>query len=247
MKRKHGCAGCLTVLAVAAVIGLLIRSSDRPKNNSIPTASAPAPIAIPVNPHEQRLDELRMKRKGLEVSTTIELELGRNLARDALKLSMEPFPDPDERQFLIEKMDEQRRRAAESLEKLKIVDDEIAKEEGQLQPNSDPKSASEPPSQATDISQHVAPPSTTERNQSAPPAEAGKPTSSVLCNGPIELGYYGELTFPNLPGDRLEFTFDHDAWQDTVHREPDGTQTLVMRSIKPGIQTKCDIRWEIAQ
>lgn len=80
-----------------------------------------------------------------------------------------------------------------------------------------------------------------------PTVEAGKPTSGVLCNGTVEVAQYGELTFKNLPGDRLRFIFEHDAWQPSIHREPDGSQTLVMRSIKPGIQTKCDIRWETIQ
>ena len=38
---------------------------------------------------------------------------------------------------------------------------------------------------------------------------------------------------------------DHTAWQPTISHRPNGTQTLVMRSLKSGIQTSCDIRWEI--
>jgi len=83
--------------------------------------------------------------------------------------------------------------------------------------------------------------------ESAAPAPPIKPTSGVLCNGPVEVRQNGELAFKNLPGDRLKFTFDHDAWLPLIHREPDGTQTLIMRSIKSGIQTKCDIQWEVAQ
>jgi len=81
----------------------------------------------------------------------------------------------------------------------------------------------------------------------SPPVVAGKLTSGVLCNGTVAVAQNGELTFKNLPGDRLKFAFDHDAWQATIHREPDGTQTLVMRSIKSGIQTRCDMRWETSQ
>jgi hypothetical protein len=81
----------------------------------------------------------------------------------------------------------------------------------------------------------------------APPAETLKPTSGVLCNGVIGVPQNGELVFKNLPADRLKFQFDHDAWQPMIHRQPDGMQTLVMRSIKPGTQTKCDMRWEIVQ
>lgn len=71
------------------------------------------------------------------------------------------------------------------------------------------------------------------------------PISGVLCNGAANVPQFGELVFRNLPGDRLQFTFDHDAWQPTIHRQQDGRQTLTMRSLKRGIQTACDIRWEI--
>ena len=81
----------------------------------------------------------------------------------------------------------------------------------------------------------------------APPVEASKPTSGVLCNWPVEIPHNGEVKFRNLPSDRLKFTFDHDAWLPRIQREPDGTQTLIMRSIKPGVQTMCDIRWEVVQ
>ena len=77
------------------------------------------------------------------------------------------------------------------------------------------------------------------------PAPAASPTSGVL-HATVELER-GEAVFENLPGGRLKFTFDHDAWQATIRRQPNGTQTLVMRSLKPGTQTKCDVRWEIVQ
>jgi hypothetical protein len=78
----------------------------------------------------------------------------------------------------------------------------------------------------------------------APPEET--PSSGVLCNGTISVEQHGQLVFKDLPRERLQLTFDHDAWQPIIHRQPDGRQTLVMRSIKPRIQTLCDIRWEIA-
>jgi hypothetical protein len=80
-----------------------------------------------------------------------------------------------------------------------------------------------------------------------PPNETVNPTSGVLCNGIVSVPQHGEIVFKDLPADRLKLTFDHDAWQPTIHRQPDGTQTLEMRSIKPGIQTNCEIRWEIAR
>lgn len=60
--------------------------------------------------------------------------------------------------------------------------------------------------------------------------------------------HYGErITFSNLPGARLRFTFDHQLWQPLISRQPDGTQTLTLRSLKQGEQTQCDLDWEIIQ
>lgn len=238
MEQKR--AGCMTVLVACTMIGLVMnRCSDKPKGEPIPT---PAPS--PMNPHEQRLAELRKKREGLSVSMAIEIEMGKSLSRDAMKLSMEPFPDPDERQFLMDKMDEQRKRAAQLLAELQGVNADIAKEEGRL-PTGDP--ILQPPQPAPDSAQQSANPQPpTETIPSASSTETPKPTSGVLCNETVAVPQNGELTFKALPGERLKFTFDHEAWSPSIHRQPDGTQTLVMRSIKPGIQTECDMRWEVA-
>jgi zinc-ribbon domain len=71
-------------------------------------------------------------------------------------------------------------------------------------------------------------------------------TSGVL-HASVEVALNGEVVFENLPGGRLKFTFDHSAWQPTISRQANGTQTLVMRSLKAGIQRTCDVRWEIIQ
>jgi hypothetical protein len=207
------------------------------------------PVAM-VSAHESRLAELRKKREGIDWQIAIELEMAKKLVLDADDLSTQRFPDPGERQFLMDKMDQQHQRLAELEESKKAVDAEIAKEEGAQQPNSEPTPASGPSSQATgqpaDTSQSPVTPQPSITTVQ-PPVNAASPTSGVLCNGPVEVQQNWEFTFRNLPGDRLKLTFDHDAWLPLIHREPDGTQTLIMRSIKPGIQTKCDIRWEIVQ
>lgn len=77
------------------------------------------------------------------------------------------------------------------------------------------------------------------------PTRAAGPTSGAL-HATVELEH-GQAVFENLPGGRLKFTFDHDAWQPAIHRQPNGTQTLVMRSLKPGTNMQCDVRWEIVQ
>jgi len=80
----------------------------------------------------------------------------------------------------------------------------------------------------------------------APPVVPSKPTSGTL-HAAVEVAKYGEVVFEGLPNDRLRLIFDHDAWQPTIHRQPNGTQTLVMRSLKQGIQRSCDVKWEIVQ
>jgi hypothetical protein len=79
-----------------------------------------------------------------------------------------------------------------------------------------------------------------------PAAKAANPTSGTL-HATVEVAQNGEVVFENLPGARLKFTFDHAAWKPTISHQPNGTQTLVMRSLKPGIQTSCDVQWEIIQ
>jgi hypothetical protein len=63
----------------------------------------------------------------------------------------------------------------------------------------------------------------------------------------VEVAQYGEVVFENLPGGRLKFTFDHSAWQPTIHRQTNGTQTLIMRSLRAGIQRTCDVKWELLE
>jgi hypothetical protein len=80
----------------------------------------------------------------------------------------------------------------------------------------------------------------------SPPASRASPTSGVL-HASIVPAQHGDVIFKNLPGGRLKFTFDHDAWQPTIRRQLNGTQTLVMHSLKPGSQTACDVGWKIVQ
>jgi hypothetical protein len=268
MERKHGCAGCLTILAVVVAIALLTRSTDNSKNNPVP---APTPAPAPLDPHEQhekRLAELKAERQSkadlLMISLGAEAKIRRDImiVRDPDLRRLDPFPDPNEEQRLLADLDIMVKENAKSKAELDALDVEIAKEEalGAPSPTSDAKFLPPPAAQAspplpqvvehpTDTSQSPVPqqlPAIT-TSPPAPPAEASKPTSGALCNGPVEVRQNWEFTFRNLPGGQLKFTFDHDAWLPLIHREPDGTQTLIMRSLKPGIQTKCDIRWEVVQ
>ena len=89
-------------------------------------------------------------------------------------------------------------------------------------------------------------PTDSPRSDPAPPqpVRVARQTSGVL-HAAVEVAQNGEVVFENLPGTRLRFTFDHSLWQPTISRQPNGTQTLVMRSLKADIQTTCDVRWEI--
>jgi hypothetical protein len=78
----------------------------------------------------------------------------------------------------------------------------------------------------------------------APSAPKPAPTTGRL-HAAVEVAQNGEVVFENLPAGRMRFTYDHTAWQPTIHRQTNGTQTLVMRSLKPGIQRVCDVQWEI--
>jgi hypothetical protein len=55
------------------------------------------------------------------------------------------------------------------------------------------------------------------------------------------------ITFSGLPGAMLRFSFDHASWQPRISHQPDGTQTLTLRSLTQQDQTQCEVRWEVAQ
>jgi serine/threonine protein kinase len=97
----------------------------------------------------------------------------------------------------------------------------------------------------------VAPPGEPPREQASQvpppvrPAAPSNPTSGVLryTGPPVPLN--GKVTFQNLPAARLKFTFDHDVWQPVISRQANGSQTLVLVSKKQGLQSKCEVGWEI--
>jgi hypothetical protein len=125
-------------------------------------------------------------------------------------------------------------------------------------PQTQPQSAgyrplleSQPNEQTNPVPQRVSDEPRVAENQhsqnvvSSPPVEISIPKSGVVCNGAVNVPQFGQLVFGDLPSERLHFTFDPDAWQPTIQRQPDGRKTLIMRSLKPGIQTYCHVRWEV--
>ena len=79
------------------------------------------------------------------------------------------------------------------------------------------------------------------------PVPAVRPTSGVLHYSGPPVPQNGEVVFENLPKARLKFTFDWGAWQPVISRQPNGTRELTLRSLRPGLQTQCDVAWEIIQ
>jgi hypothetical protein len=102
------------------------------------------------------------------------------------------------------------------------------------------------PDQAKKAATPLVQPKPQPAQQPVQPRPAARQTSGTL-HASVEVAQNGEVVFENLPGARLKFTFDHSAWRPTISHQANGTQTLVMRSLKPGIQRTCDVQWEIVQ
>jgi hypothetical protein len=117
---------------------------------------------------------------------------------------------------------------------------DFAKKDAAPAPSSPP--AQPKPKPAISKSSNPSPPSA----PAQPVRAAAAPTSGTL-HAAVEVGLNGEVVFENLPNGRLRFIYDHSAWRPTISHQANGTQTLVMRSLKPGIQRVCDVQWEIVQ
>jgi len=91
----------------------------------------------------------------------------------------------------------------------------------------------------------VANPGIAARPLARPPVSpAARATSGVLRYVGRPVPFNGRVTFENLPGGRLKFTFDHEAWQPIISRQPDGSQTLILVSLKHDLQSTCEVQWE---
>ena len=176
--------------ALAWIIGIVVlvalfRTGNRPKPAPQP-AQAISNVAAEkpsVSPHEQRLADLRKKRESLEWRVVIERERAKTVARDAIKLSLEPLPDPDERRFLMEQMDKEEQRAAELVQELNRIDAEIAEEE-----------------QATREQASVADlPAIPGVTDAAPPPRVAQ-TGPCLSYAPAAVTLTGGLTSKTFPG-----------------------------------------------
>lgn len=77
-----------------------------------------------------------------------------------------------------------------------------------------------------------------------PPPYNGPPAGVLKYAGPPVV-QNGEVVFAGLPNLPLRLSYDAKAWDHRLLPQRDGTQKLVMRSLKPGKQSKCEVRWEI--
>ncbi|MBV8846399.1 MAG: hypothetical protein JO307_26635 [Bryobacterales bacterium] len=127
------------------VIMLLLAGGSDDTGTSVRPASSPTAPSLE-SPHEKRLADLRKKREDLGLRVAMAREDARLVVGEVRKLSLEPFPDPDERRFLMVKMDEEEKRIAELEPELKLIDAEIQKEEqNQLTENTSLADASREP------------------------------------------------------------------------------------------------------
>lgn len=86
----------------------------------------------------------------------------------------------------------------------------------------------------------------------ARPGPTSAPVQTRLRSGVLHyegppVSYGGTVVFRSLSGERMRFVFDRSSWQALISREPDGTQTLTLRSIRHVDQSQCDVQWEMAQ
>jgi hypothetical protein len=129
------------------------RSGDSGTDKVAPpstSASQPVGSVKPVDPHEERLKELHKKRDGLDITIQIETAFARQLAHEAIDLSHDPVADPNESQYVMNKMEEQKTKIADLVAQRHAIDAEIAREEGgQSMPEGSVNAASGTPLQPT--------------------------------------------------------------------------------------------------
>lgn len=218
---KHNPGRAVTTLSVIVglvLLAIFLRPSDpappvaTPQSAQmprIPSAAAPEtvqPSAPIISLHEQRLADLKKKREGLELRGAIEREVAKKIARDAMNLSLQPYPDPDERQFLMESMDKEEQRITQLMEQIKAIEAEIAKEE--QPPDHEPTSVSEPPELAPQATRPAEPtpaaafvsPATSDASPPYPKVGDGKINQR---DGPL-FAFVGTVT--NLTNPRRQIT-----------------------------------------
>jgi hypothetical protein len=164
MEQKR--AGCFTILVGAVLLGAVLdRCSSKHSSEPPPTASTPA---APAQTPGERLTELKAERQTkadfLMISLGAEAKIRRDLAivRDPELRKLDPFPDPNEEQQLLDSLDKIVKDNAKSKTELDTLDAEIAKEQVLVAPSpapdvkpsaSEPSTESNPPAPRVDASQ----------------------------------------------------------------------------------------------
>jgi RNA polymerase subunit RPABC4/transcription elongation factor Spt4 len=110
-----------------------------------------------------------------------------------------------------------------------------------------------PPAGPATEGDHPTPDSSAVIESALPPSPTPPPVApSAMRSGTLHytgppVPHGGIVVFSDLPAGRLRFTFDHLAWQPLISHRPDGTQTLMLRSLVSTEQTRCDVQWEVIE
>jgi hypothetical protein len=110
----------------------------------------------------------------------------------------------------------------------------------------DAKKPPEKPAAPASIPAYQPPAQVSPAPVSPPPAPA-VPQSGVLHYSGPPIPFNGTVEFPDLPAERLKFSFDTSLWQLLIEKQPNGLKKLILRSKKQGSQTTCDGTWEIVK
>jgi hypothetical protein len=81
--------------------------------------------------------------------------------------------------------------------------------------------------------------------QASPPSPSSR--SGMLHYNGNSVPYGGTVTFDDLPKERLKFSYDKTAWRIIVRLNADGTKKVILNSIKPGLQTSCNLGWQVVE
>ncbi len=116
---------CLISVVVGYLLPNLFHTADRTASVAAVPIGAATPTAR-IDSIARRLADLEKERDGVELQFAIEREVGKKAVRDALKLSTESQPDPDERRYLMEVMDRTSKRMEQLASAHKRIDAAIA-------------------------------------------------------------------------------------------------------------------------
>jgi hypothetical protein len=81
--------------------------------------------------------------------------------------------------------------------------------------------------------------------QQAPLRPYDGPSSGTFTYSGPPVIQNGEVVFRGLPAGQLQLTYDRSAWEGRLFPDGEGYQKIVLRSLKPGSQKKCEVKWQM--